>query len=448
MDAFRSDLIDQDRTPFLARLRSEGISFTDAVATGPGTSSAFPGIMAGVLPLEYGYATLREEHTTIAEQIGTAATTVGLSSSTPTSRIYSFDRGFDVFVDTEDGGIFSQVKQRIRKHDLLYRIGQKAVGLGRRLPTNRNEYIPYTQADEMTDTVREMVHRYRDEDLFLWAHYMDTHTPYHPPDRCLTDDAVPMSRAEVNSLLADYYKNKPPLEYDETDDGRRITDAEMDALWSYYEAEARFVDEQMERAFDAITEHCDSFVIVICADHGEEFGEHGHHGHQPKVYQELVHVPLIVYDSEGQSGTVDHPVSVGRVPATVTDVLDIEPASNWDGDSLLTELSEPDRSESVFSELTHAPEDGLGGDVQPDKARICVRDGKWKYTLDRQCGTDELFDLEADPGEKENLIEDEPAKAGELRSRCRERLDELTRTETAVETSEDVNERLEDLGYL
>jgi len=450
LDAFRDDVVGPERTPFLSWLSSNGVTFTEAVATGSGTSTAFPGILAGVLPLEYGYAMFRDEHTTVAERLPDTIRTVGISSSTPTSRVYGFDRGFDEFVDSGGDGVFGRFKRRIRKNEFLYATGKRVLSLSRRLSVgDGSENVPYDQAKEVTDTLRRMVGRHGDGDLFVWAHYMDAHTPYHPPERCYPDDGSPaLGREAVNDLLAEYNKNRPRS--DAPGEGRRLTDAEMDALRYHYRAEAKFVDEQVKRAFDAIEATCDEFVLIVCADHGEEFGEHGHHGHLPKLYQELIHVPLIVYHSDGPSTTVERPVSVARLPVTIADVFDVEPAEDWRGESLFAELDADDGDDDryVLSELSHTTEEGLGGDVQPEKARVSVRDGSWKYIHDRQDGTDELYDLSADPDESGNLIAEETERAQELRSVCRDRLARLTGTDSDIDVPDDVSERLENLGYM
>lgn len=458
LDAFRSDLIDHEHTPFLAELQSEGVSFTDAVATGSGTSSAFPGILAGSLPLEYGYAKFRSGHTTVPEHLDKSVHTVGISSSTPTSRRYGFDRGFDEFTDDEADGLIADFKERVRNNsfaqnnDIILQTGEKIssfiTGFGSEGGSG-SVAVPYAQADEVTETVIDRITDDRaGEDLFVWAHYMDTHTPYHPPAAQISLESDPeMDRAQVNAVLDEYKWNRPPMD-GPAEEGVEITERQLSAMKRFYEAEAAFLDQQLQRAVNKISDVCEDYTIVICADHGEEFCEHGHHGHLPKLYEELINVPLIVYSPDGPSDKITHPVSVARIPATLTDVFNQSPADNWLGKSLFDELTRSTNDDYIFSELSHTPSEGLGGKVQPSKAKVAVRDNNWKYIMNEQAGTDELYDLDADPDERENVVDEVSGRGRRLRSACEERLADVTATDSELTVSTNVNERLEDLGYI
>ncbi|AEH38938.1 sulfatase-like hydrolase/transferase [Halopiger xanaduensis] len=448
LDAFRADLISEEVTPFLWKASSQGINFTNAVATGSGTSSAFPGILAGTLPLQHGYAKLREEHTTIAEQLPSSVSTIGVSSSTPTSSVYNFDTGFDDFTGIEGESRVSEVREKVRNSDFIrnnqtvLHIGEKITQLLRKATASSEEdEIPYLRAETVTKSLFEKIDG-QTEDLFVWAHYMDTHTPYYPPDQHFRGKPDSYSRTEINTIISEYH---PKIL--EEDAECSLSDAVLNALWDYYEAEASYIDSNIKELASHIREQYDEFTLIICADHGEEFGEHGHFGHPPKLYEELVHVPLIIYSDRHEPKTVSKPVSVARVPATVADLFDVEPSAEWKTPSLLTEDgSQNDRP--VFSELSHTPKEGLGGTVQPEKAILSVRKGRWKYILNKQTDSEELYDLSVDDRERNNVIDEHREIANELRQLCNERLDEISSNDSQIDVSTDVSDRLEKLGYI
>jgi len=452
LDAFRKDIIGPNTTPFLSDLIDSSVYFNEAVATGSGTSSSFPGILAGVHPLEYGYRELRDEHTTIAEQIDDKVYSVGVSSSAPTSRLYGFNRGFTQFEDDEGSGLFGSIKKQTRhsfllqNSDYLFKLGEKALSFVSGIRSTDNNTI-YTQADEVTDTVLEKFSLLKDENSFLWAHYMDTHEPYHPPRKFYPDRTNPqLSKEDVNEVLEEYKWDRPPLNSD-GDEGRQLTPEEWDTLQFYYEAEAAFIDANLERLYNTIDETFRDYTIIICADHGEEFGDHGHFGHLPKLYRELINVPLIIHTSDGESGTVDRAVSTAGIPATVASLFDVQPADDWAGPSLL-ERSDSVESEYVLSELSHSPDEGLGGEVKPEKAKVSVRNGNWKYIYDHRRGDEELYNLAVDPGETSNVRDDNESIARELKRVCEERLDEISESTSTIDQNEIISERLEDLGYI
>jgi len=453
IDALRKDAINDDCTPFLSKIEEQSLTFENAVATGSGTSSAFPGLLAGVLPLDYGYASLRDEHTTIPEALPNRIDSCGISSSTPTSRLYNFDSGFNHFEDDESYSIGSKLKERIRNSyivqnsDTLFKAGEKILSLIR-TSTGDDNSVPYMSAESVTNSVIECV-RLSEGDTFLWAHYMEPHTPYYPPKEDFPDREHPeLSLQEVNVTINEYNHNKPPIYGDRTA-GRELSEEEMYAFKYYYDAETTHVDRQLKRAYEAIASRCDDFVLILCADHGEEFGEHGHHGHPPKLYDELVNVPLLIHGEGVDADTIQDPVSTTRVPATVADIFGVSVDSDWRGGSLLSAGSDGPDTEYALAELSHHPNEGLGGQIQPEKAKIAVRGSRWKCIYDAYVDEYELYDIENEPDEQRNVVDTHEAKHSEFESIVSERLDEISATGPVNdELSSDVENRLEELGYI
>jgi arylsulfatase A-like enzyme len=199
---------------------------------------------------------------------------------------------------------------------------------------------------------------------FLWVLLMDTHDPYLVPDEYRTQ-----------SRRATYHANwqlwrqghEPPF-----------SEKTHDRLVRAYDDTIRYSDAFLERLLGDLP---DDPLVAVHGDHGEAFGEHGTYGHQQRLYEENIHVPLVVHG--GPSKTVEQPFSLAETPRLL-----LELAS--EGESLVG--AEPARART------------LGGN------RTAIRGQDWKY-LQGPEGM-EVYDLESDPGEKETLGESELREAG------------------------------------
>ncbi|GAA3718672.1 hypothetical protein GCM10022204_43460 [Microlunatus aurantiacus] len=167
----------------------------------------------------------------------------------------------------------------------------------------------------------------------------------------------------------------------------------------------RYVDRFVSKVFAMLAEEgrADDTLVVVTADHGEGFGEHGLRQHDNTIYNEGIKVPYLVYDPTDRRGrTVQRPVTTMSVPETVAERL---------GYRLSGGLA---REESLFS--------GGGGrpvrvSCQSTNRCLALIEGTTKYIHHFGNRPDEVFDLSSDPDEKRNLIDDvDPARLKALRS--------------------------------
>jgi arylsulfatase A-like enzyme len=411
VDALRADHCgfcgyDGRTTPFLDSLAEEALVLESAFAVGPGTPSSFASLFSSRYPLEFGgYEGFSATRPSLPEHLQRrGVTTAGVHSNPYLSRHYGYDRGFDRFDDSfeeaDEPGLFERVKTEagalLSRHETAYRLGRRL------FLAVFDEEKPYVDATETTDRVLDRLADAPDRS-FCWAHYLDVHGPYLPPDEHL-DRELPPGRVEA--LNERMQADDPDL------GGRELADLE-----ALYDGELRYVDAEIRRLFGTLEARgrLEDTAVVVTADHGEEFLDHGRLGHHPTLYDELIHVPLLVWLPPGAreeldaraTGGVPEQVSLLDVAPTVTDLLGVEPAPRFGGRSVLRESG---RGHPVVSEVSNPH-----GVLKVDERfrRRAVRTGEWKLIV----GPDgeELYDLDADPDELEDLRGERPDRAAELR---------------------------------
>ena len=186
-----------------------------------------------------------------------------------------------------------------------------------------------------------------------------------------------------------------------------------------YDGEIHFTDAQIGRGFDYLkaSGQFESTIIIVTADHGEAFGTHELFGHGELLYDELLHVPLIVR-APGANGprTVDTPQETKDIFHTVLSLLGVEaPAA-----SRYNLLS--DQRDYVFSEVTS----------NKREKRVAILNEKWKlvYTLDEGV---ELFDRVEDAEETVNVAEENPQIVGDWLARLTDEMNIVILDDEALE---------------
>ncbi|MBI1850868.1 MAG: sulfatase [Planctomycetes bacterium] len=232
--------------------------------------------------------------------------------------------------------------------------------------------------------------------FFLYVHYFDPHHPYDDPAGHFAkfggQPGVGIDSPDVPMKL---FKGEPS--------GLAKTD--VDALVAHYDGEIRFVDDKLGELIDRFRARglLDNTLVVVTADHGEQFLEHGWVRHGNTVFEEETHVPLIVRIPGEAATRVASRVECADVTPTVLDLLDVRHDDELDGVSLrrIGRRAHPD--DLSFSETQHRFEVKDGETHQYEQ--LAIRRGKWKLLVLRE--QLQLFDLEADPGEQHDLVWEE-----------------------------------------
>ncbi|HIG88002.1 MAG TPA: hypothetical protein EYQ25_13310 [Planctomycetes bacterium] len=452
------------QTPALDLLASEGVLFLQAQTAAVTTLSAHSSLMTGTWPHSHGVVRngfeLNPVNQTLAETLGACGyrTRAVLGSFALDSR-FGFDQGFEVFDET---------------FDLL-------VGAG---GADQNQRL----AEHVTRAALSRVREHdQDEPLFLFAHYFDPHAPYDPPlalreawaqqigaavgDPLTVERAVKAGQKLVLGPdvpapgLAGTIRGGLSRELVEQHPGTSaVLDSQLAAL---YAAEVEALDAALGVLFEGLREEglWERTIVVLTADHGETFSEHADRwNHGLWVHDTTTHVPLMIRlpaahpQAERFRGQrISTVVSTVDVYPTLLGVLDIEVGSRVQGVDLgpLLRGEDFDRG-AVFSEATQ-PWMGLeeaaherghwANSLKPHS----VRKGRWKYIRAPYLKLEQLFDMEADPGEQNNLFQD-PALA-EILADLRGELGAYQELENPLPSEfnstqlEETRVRLEAMGY-
>ena len=253
--------------------------------------------------------------------------------------------------------------------------------VGRRLfaAARRSRLSTYPAAEEVTDAGVDWLRSHRGGRSFLWVHYFQLHAPYHPPTRFFADPIRPVAEETGNTRWVG-------------------THADFEQSRELYSADVRYVDEQVGRllTFLRSENRLDRALVVIAADHGEEFLDHHGLGHGQSLYDELIHVPLVIRFPGGlPRGRFETPVSTASIPATV---LETSGAAAPPGPPAAASILPLARGTPSGTDVAVTSTGVLYGPEQ-----IAVRLGSRKYVVDLATGTESLFDLRDDPKEVDPL---------------------------------------------
>ena len=344
-------------SPNVDGLAAKSLVFDRAISQAPWTLPAHGSMLSGLYPsrlgvLRYPASRVLSDQNTVLPEVFKAAgyATAGFTGGGFVSDHYGFNRGFDVYTS----------KGRRYEHNL--------------------------------DDTLDWLSTHKDKPFFLFFHGYDAHRPYYSKPV----DKAAMGLAEDAAVDQSHYCLQ--------NDRGKPDDAALENVVRYYDSSIHHGDRGIGVLLDTLQKQglMENTVILLTADHGEEFFEHGNCDHVRFVYEESVHVPLMIYvpkltpSGKHVEGLVPASISVSR---TLLDLVGIDHA--MPGVSLLPMIDGKQKNfPVVYSEAdTAAGSFGSRGPVlamsKPDQKLI-------SYTEE---GADEAYNLKADPGENEVLPE-------------------------------------------
>jgi len=409
------ELPDLGHTPNIDRLARDGVLFTRAYSPAPWTQPAVASLFTSRMPSRHGvlrlFDVLDEEHTTMAEWFEERGfRTAGVISHMLLESRYGYAQGFESWDATPVGG-----------HDAI-------------------------TSHAVTDRAIRWLDRHdRSAPFFLFVHYFDPHFAYwHHPEFRLTGDY----RGPV----------RPGMGIWELREAReQLGPEDLRYLVALYREEIAYTDHHIGRLLDHLRRRQldGETLVIVTADHGEEFMRHGWIGHTRTLYDELLRVPFVMRLPGGPEGrVVETPVSLLDVLPTLM-ALAGEPADPAaEGRSLLPWLgakAPAPAARELRAEVSFAsrPEDPAALSQKTAFKTAWLRPDL-KLIHDLVEDRFELYDRSTDPEELRDLSGAHPAEA-ELRAELLawERTREARGVERpGLQPSPEELERLRALGYL
>ncbi len=309
IDALRADHVsaygyERETTPFLDELAAENTFFEFAYSPSSHTRESVHSILTGKPPLQ----ACTDEYRLAAEPVSSPLSdagflTGGFHSNPYASRAYGYSGKFDKFDDD------------------LYLGNSRLLALAQRgLDKLRNRN--YARAETINKRSLSWLDSIGDEPFFLWNHYMDAHGPYEPPEEYrsqFTDESV--SQRQSQKLYRKAAVTDP--------DG--VTAEEQQLLRDLYDAEIRSTDDALRDFFDSLEQRglLEESIVLISADHGDAFGEHGYYGHPRKLDEEVIRVPMLICGGDTAQQTISTPVSGLQLVPTILDIAGVESDSPY-----------------------------------------------------------------------------------------------------------------------
>ncbi len=242
------------------------------------------------------------------------------------------------------------------------------------------EYVKYEYLDAMARVgqIEHFLVTEQPKKLFLWLHLFEPHEPY-----------------ELH----------PGFDFGASDLDR-------------YDSEIAYADAVVGKVVDLLERRRPGAIIMIAADHGEEFGEHGGRYHGSSLYEEQVHVPFIVVAPGLRAHRVAGPSQLIDIPSTILALLDLPIPARMRGTDLGPWLATPSapglRLPPAFAE------------VENKRMVVLASD---KLVCDVSKDFCSLYDLASDPEERHDLADRQPGRADRLRQRLELWLGEQARYE-------------------
>ena len=404
IDTLRADHIhgygyERETSPTLDGLMRRGSSFPTAISSAPWTLPSHVSLLTSLYPHSHGVISeplaLNENVATLPLLLKRAGyETAGFTTMPHLSPRHGFGRGFDAYMLEE---------------------------------------IP---APAALERALRWLDSAKPENFFVFIHLFDVHSDYDPSERFLKMFEEPYSGDIDGSGRTLYKARDGELELSEEDLRRLIT---------LYDAEIRELDNNIGLFLGALESRgfLEGAIVVVTSDHGEEFLDHGGVLHGQTLYDELVRVPLIMAGPgvpEGRS--VEKQVETIDIMPTILDLCDVEIPSEAQGRSLVPLIR---GNLSEWTELAFSEADWRN---RKHDIKRAVRTGRHKLYYDRMTGSEELYDLIADPGETRNILAANPEIAERLRKQLKEWMATDRGKPVRIKLNEKEKERLQALGYL
>jgi arylsulfatase A-like enzyme len=370
---------ERQTSPNLDRFASGGVLFEDAVSQSPWTLPSFATVFTSLYPTQHGAGFLEPGAGTFGNRMRTAFpplsmillkhgySTGGIINAPALAAEFGVDRGFEYYDTTP-------------------------------------RWDP-RKADVVTQDALTWIDENKGDPFFIFVHYFDPHVTYGPPAPYDTIFDPDYSGRLSSSFDRDtYIRMQDALSVE----GDPSAEADWNHIRALYDGEIAFTDVAIGHLLEGLEERDlrDNTLIVLLSDHGEEFFDHKGFEHGHTHYDELIKIPLMF----SLPGIVPEDVRVSQqvrlldVLPTILDIMDITQGTHMEGSSLrplmMGESDVADATAAMLPQRFAYCESMLYG---PEKKSVTAY--PWKLVYDTVSEEQMLFNLTHDPGEHENLLE-------------------------------------------
>jgi arylsulfatase len=356
-------------TPEIDRIASDGVVFEHVYTPAVYTLGAMSSVWTSQYPDRHHgdvsfSAGLPKDRLTLAELLGgRGIPSVGFVANTVAGGLNGFDRGFSEF------------------HEVWKEIGSRG--------------------DVFRQAVPPWLKAHGSQRFFAYVHFREPHFPYDPEPpfdtRFGPDGPIPKDLRRDATFLTDVNQGR-----------RTLTAEEKDHLTRLYAGNLAYADQEVGALRRSLEDLglWEKTVLIVTADHGEGMLEHGWVGHNVQLFEESVHVPLIIRfpQDRGPRGVRVKGLAdlLGLAP-TIADIFGLKDAeqvrTQFQGRTLLPQIGGAPGRTAVLSRTVW------------DRPIYGLRDDRFKFVYDTRTGAQTLYDLAQDPGETRDAREAQPLRA-------------------------------------
>jgi len=404
----------RNTSPNIDAFAKDSLLFENCISHASDTRLSFASLLSGFYPHETQITKqiqLRHEVDTLPKILQREGyKTIAVVSNYVLHKGEGWEKGFDIFDDTMNQ------QELVRKW-------------------------PERTAAPTTEHAIELIKQNRESQLFIWIHYQDPHGPYTPPgdfSRMFIDSEQKQRHIKLNNSLIG--RGGIPA-YQQLGKNRNFH-----YYVSQYDGEIRYQDQQFKRLLNTLQQlkMYDNSLIIFSSDHGEGMGEHDYFfAHGDSLHNPLIHVPLIIRYGNTLSGRRKDTVQHIDIAPTVFNFLGMPPKPDFRGHDLRQPYSE---KREIFSEMSSP--------LVPDRYKFSLILYPLKLIYTPFYQKYELYDLHADPLEKQNLYHKPQYRkhAEDLQTRLhhlrQEDFLQIGSGKKRIKLSKEEIEKLKSLGYV
>lgn len=419
IDCWRFDHFTQQLAPNIFTFSQDAFRFDSVFANGPWTAPSVSSFLTSTYPFMYtDYCPLPPQKKTIAEILkGHGYYNFCINSNIFLSKLFDFNRGFDEYVETRPTQSSQNLFITIR--DAFFSMFPKDGRILRffswldKTKPNLEGQVKITASELINEAMKFWKKTKRRK--FGWMHFMDCHSPYNPPLEYITQENERITPARL-VLLHKYQRALNRICDRQPHDNRSIV---VDELLQLYRASLKYVDAEIGRFLDFISNNGDlnNTIIVITSDHGEMFMEHGFVEHPARMYDELLHVPLILrlpasfHERTGAPRSILTEVDLIHLAPTLLDLIGIQLPTSFCGKSLANLMMEGNDQKyyPILSQTYKKRTNEKTVESRNVERLISIQDSRWKFVHDTNNGCElKLFARKPAIDEGNDLAADYP----------------------------------------